>query len=101
MKTETCEYRLEKFVRWNSNDEKEDVIHFVRKVFIKEWIKCSDKMPPIGQICWCLDKENNLYLCTYSKWSIFRKKPTFNNILGKGWEVQNIVKWQPLITPKL
>lgn len=66
-----------------------------------EWILCEKEMPLIGQKCWCVDNDDNLFLCIYSKFSIFRRKATFNNMLGKGWEINNIVKWQPLITPKV
>jgi len=92
MANETWEYRLQKSVRWDSEDAIDDVIYFIQNEFINEWCLTSDEMPTIGQRCWCVNDKNDLYLCIYSKFSVFRKKPTFNNMLGKGWEVQSVVK---------
>jgi hypothetical protein len=67
-----------------------DVIH---------WVKLDDKQPEDNQKCWCVDSKGDIYLCVYNKYTLFRKRQTFNNLIGKGWPVPNIVKWQPLILP--
>jgi hypothetical protein len=64
------------------------------------WVKLEDEQPNGNDKYWCVDNKGHLYLCVYTR-GIFSKKKFFRNVLGKGWPVDNIVKWQKLILPCL
>ena len=64
------------------------------------WVKLEDEEPDGKDKYWCVDASGSLYLCKYEQF-MFRRKKQFTNCIGKGWPVDNIVKWQKLILPCL
>ena len=65
-----------------------------------DWIYLKDKQPKTNQICYCCDENNDVYLCRFCNVGLFKRKLKFVNMFGHGWEVTDVVKWQPFIIPK-
>lgn len=64
------------------------------------WINLKDKQPDINEKCWVVNNKGELYLCRYWDDGIFKKRMEFMNLLGRGWKVGNVLKWQALIIPE-
>ena len=101
--TTTWEYRLQKAVRWQTEDAIDDVVHFIKtKVVQPEWFNYKKETPPYEQKCWVIDKNGDLYLAKYKRMNTFFGKPNgghFTSAVGRQWHLSEIKIWTPLILP--
>lgn len=103
MANESWEYRLKESVRWDSEDVENDVINFVRNEFVPKWHLLVDKKPHRGQKVWCMDLDGNYYFAQYvpfyNIWANRIKGYYFQNLMGRGWSIKDVVKWTPVKFP--
>jgi len=66
-----------------------------------QWVDIKYKQPDVDEKCWVVNDKGELYLCRYWNDGIFKKRMEFINLLGRGWRVGKVTKWQPLIVPEL
>ena len=83
------------------NKVAKEIVKLFTETNIINWINIKEEQPFNGQKCWVVNKNKDMYLATYCRQSLFTKKLSFNNMLGKGWTISNIIKWQPLISPSI
>ena len=106
------QYTKQKDVSTKKNWSDEDVISIMYQFLndesfksignnINHWIDIKDGQPTSGQKCWVLIKGKDVYLSSYGKYGIFDRKPTFINMIGRGWKISNVEKWSPLIIPSI
>lgn len=72
------------------------------KNFISKWNEVGEgEMPKIGQIVWVEDSKGDLYQCEYRTSGFLSKRtPKFHNLQGRGWPVDNVVRWAIMFIPK-
>ena len=82
------------------NSVAEQLVKLFAIPVVINWVKLEDEEPDGKDKYWCVDASGSLYLCKYEQF-MFRRKKQFTNCIGRGWPVDDIVKWQKLILPCL